>query len=154
MVKKNKIFEFYKKFSKYFKIPYVIADKTIIEYRTRPDRKVTIHYMLEDKSNTIDSYSVAEMKNICYGIYTFSFVVFYGECLKYYITEEKDDEKQIVHSCSLKGNDGVLTSENIHYSMINDMMVCMEMHEEKTLGKIANDYFVEKSLVDRIFKRV
>jgi len=154
MVKKNKIFEFYKKFSKYFKIPYVIADKTIIEYRTRPDRKVTIHYMLEDKSNTIDSYSVAEMKNICYGIYTFSFVVFYGECLKYYITEEKDDEKQIVHSCSLKGNDGVLTSENIHYSMINDMMVCIEMHEEKTLGKIANDYFVEKSLVDRIFKRV
>lgn len=154
LTKRNKIFEFYKKFNRYFKIPYTISDKTIIEYRTDPANKVYIHYHYENLNEDEKEYLIGEMTDSCYGIYTFNIILFYGENLKYYITEDTGKESKITESCEYTLTDLYNSGINTHYSKLNDMMVCEELREEKTLGKLAKDYYIEKSLVDRLFKKV
>ena len=45
LVEDGIIFEFYKKFNKWFKIPFELVDKTIIDYRTNPKHRVNITQM-------------------------------------------------------------------------------------------------------------
>ena len=42
LVKSNVNFEFYKKFNKWYKIPFNLLDKTIIDFRTNPKHRVDI----------------------------------------------------------------------------------------------------------------
>ena len=47
LVKSNVNFEFYKKFNKWYKIPFNLLDKTIIDFRTNPKHRVDITYDLK-----------------------------------------------------------------------------------------------------------
>lgn len=147
----NKVFDFFKKYKKHFKLPYSISDKTVVEYRTNPKKRVFIHYVLEDSQFNENPYYVAEMTDICYGVFTYSFVLFYGENVQYYITEEWEDEVTVTESRNLTIDQVEFSNDSTHYGIINDMLVCREMHEEKTFEAMAQDYLGKKKLMDTIF---
>ena len=46
LVKDKIIFQFYKKFNRWFKIPFDLIDKTIIDYRTNPKHRVNLVYTI------------------------------------------------------------------------------------------------------------
>ncbi len=152
LCKRNKNLNMYKEYKKFFRLPEMVIDKTIVEYRTNPKNRVFIHYMLEKESTDKDSYAVAEMTDIFNGVYVYSFILFYGEHLQYYITEEVENEEIITESNTLTLSDTSISSENTYYGLLNDMMICREMHEEKTLEDIADDYLIQKNLMERIFR--
>lgn len=152
LTKVNKVFGFYKTFKKHFRLPYAISDKTIVEYRTNPQNRVFIHYLIEDGNYERESYSVAEMTNICDGIFTYSFVLFYGENIQYYITEEYNDEVMVTESRNITLSNVEFSSDNTHYGLLNDMIVCKEMNEEKTFEKMANEYIIKRELLNTVFK--
>ena len=154
MCKKGKLFGFYKEFKKYFALPVAIQDKTVVEYHTNPRNRVLIHYILETGSLTEQNYTTKEMRDVCNGVFIEDFVLFYGENLQYYITEEYDGEKTVTESNNLTLSDSEVSDahgrEN-RYTMLNDMIVSYDMHEEKTLSEMAGEYMVTSKLGDLIF---
>lgn len=147
----GKNFEFFKKFRKYFELPYSIIDKTIVEYRTEPDNEVLIHYIAEDEDRESDEYITAEMMPVCDGVFTYSFVLFYGENILYYITEEADGNKNVTESRSLSVGDIEFAKDTTRYGIINDILVCRDMKEERTFEEMTKDYLMKKELVDSVF---
>lgn len=148
MCDRNKKYEFYKQYRKYFALPDMIEDKTILEYRTNPENTVWVHYLLEGSE---EEYCKEEMINSCYGIFTCEFILFYGEKIKYYITEENKEEMNTPESMELTIGQQHTWSEDSPYGILNNMMVCREMQEEKTLNDLMTDYYVKNKLNESIF---
>ena len=152
LAKVNKVFEFYKAFNKYFSLPYYIFDKTVAEYRTNPESRVYIHYIIEDGYSKDNEYKIAQMTDMCNGVFTYQFVLFYGESVQYYITEENDSEVLVTESSSIKMTDVEFANDSTQYGMLNDILVCREMREERTFEKMAKDYIIKKELMNTVFE--
>jgi len=90
-MKKNMLFAFYKKFDQRVIQKYQLYDKVIFEYRSKPKRCVTIHFRMEDSKN---QFTTEPIKEVYEGIYVKEFIVFFGEHLQYYVTEEWDGKMQ------------------------------------------------------------
>ena len=154
-VKQGKYFNFYKKYEKYFALPVVMQDKTIVEYHTNPKNRVTIHYLVGEDNSASHNYISKEMKDVCNGVFVMGFVVFYGEEIHYYITEESMGEQTITESAGLTLSDEETIKDDgreSRYTMLNDIMVAYEMKENSTLSELATEYMIKTKLGEMIFK--
>lgn len=147
----GKNFEFFKVFRKYFDLPYAIIDKTVAEYRTEPEHRVYIHYLMSQEKDNESEYSVAEMTPVCDGVFTYSFVLFYGENVMYYITEKSEGDVTVTESRDLSVANVEFAKDVTRYGIINDILVCRDMKEEKTFEHMTKDYLLKKELVAAIF---
>lgn len=155
MCKHEKYFNFYKKFEEYFSLPMIMQDKTIVEYRTNPKNRVVIHYLVGEENALRHNYVSKEMKDVCNGVFVMEFVIFYGEEVQYYITEECQGEQTITESAGLTLDDGDAMKEagrESRYSMLNDIMMAYEMKENSTLSEMAAEYMLKTKLCNMIFK--
>ena len=152
MCEKGKRFNFYKKFEKYFALPESMQDIFIIEYRTTPAGRVFIHYILEKGDHNEQNYIVKEMQEVCHGVYVFSQVMFYGETLKYYISEENVDEKNVSESKNISMGEEEIVRNDTRYGMINSMILCKEVSEGTTLLELASDFYAYGKLNEEMFR--
>ena len=154
MCKQEKYFNFYKKFEKYFSLPMIMQDKTIVEYHTNPNKRVTIHYVFGEDT-AAHNYITKEMMDVCGGVFVMEFVIFYGEEIQYYITEEWQGEQTITESASLTLDDEEVIKEEgreSRYSMLNDIMMAYEMKENSTMSEMASEYMIKLKLGQLVFK--
>ncbi len=155
MCRKGKVFEFYKDFGKYFNLPVSIMDKKIVEYHTNPKNKVLIHYILETGALNEQTYTIKEMRDVCGGIFVQEFILFYGENIQYYITEEYEGQQSVTESSNATLSDtnvSEVSDRESRYTMLNDMLVSFEMHEETTLSEMAAEYMIMSKLTDLVFE--
>lgn len=149
------IFNFYKKFSSYFTLSSNVLDKTVIEYRTEPQDKVFINYMMEQEngSNTYGNqeYLTEEMTQTFSGLYTKSFVLFYGENVKYYIAEKSGEKETYTESSNYTLDDRNVEVSGTRFGMLNDLLECMELKDESIVQELAKKYFVTKYLTEQLF---
>ncbi|MBE5938920.1 MAG: hypothetical protein E7266_00860 [Lachnospiraceae bacterium] len=148
---KNIIFQCYKKYGKYIKLPYIVEDKTILEYKTNPDAKVFVNYVFENGAYEQKSYTVEEMRCVYPGVFIFEATLFYGESLNYYITEQIDDKSMITESQTLVTEGRTIGENPSRYGMLNDLMICQELHEESTVTEISENYLLYKVLTEELF---
>ncbi len=149
---KKIIFQCYKKYRKYFALPYIADDKTIIEYRTNPEAKVFVNHILETGSYEHKNYSATEMRSVYPGVFTYEVILFYGESLVYYITEQLNGETFITESQSLSPESEGVGENTSRYGMLNDLMVCQEVHEDSTVAEISKNYLVSKLMTEDLFE--
>ncbi len=152
MCAKGKKFNFYRKFTKYFELPDSMIDKFIIEYKTTPANRVFMHYIIEKGDHNEKSYTVKEMNEICQGVFTFEYVVFYGEIFKYYISEEGFEEKIVSESKNIFMAEEESIKDNTRYGMLNSMMLCREVGEDTTLEDMAKDFAMKLRLNEEMFE--
>lgn len=150
--KKNIIFDFYKMFDKWFEISGNITDKTTIVYRTEPREKVMINYYLETGNHVEKEYVTEEMKCCFLGMYTKSFTLFYGEKLKYYVSEIADGEMKFTESQDYQLDDRGIEMSTSRYGMLNNILICKELKEENMVNDLARKYYVNNELIKRLFK--
>lgn len=148
---KDKVFGFFKNFEKFFKIPSSVKEKTFVEYRTDPNKHVYIHYIIDMGDHEETEYIVTEMRSIVGGVFVKDFVLFYGEKLNYYITEELGSKVNVTESKSAIPEGEGLKGDNSRYGMLNDMMICAEIGEEDTLTNLAMQYMALEELNESIF---
>lgn len=151
MVDKRKIFAFYKKLAGCISIPHTILDKTIVEYRTNPESKVLIHYVMEG-GDGMNEYMVESMENVFEGIFVKSFVLFYGDNMQYYITEHKGNQEELTESGSISNQNIKAEVSQGRYDMINDMLACVELQDIQTLKKMMKSYVMSEMMTDAVFK--
>ena len=127
-------------------------DKTIIEYRTNPNYRVMLHYILENGQNDDETYHTEEMRNMFGGVFTREFILFFGENLQYYITEEQNGKEVLTASDSLSVSDTSDSKIESRYTMLNDMVVSRTVKDDNTLLDIMREYVEADAFAHRVFK--
>ncbi len=152
MCSKGKKFNFYREFAEYFELPEAMLDKFIVEYKTTPANRVFMHYIIEKGDHNEKTYTVKEMNEVCQGVFTFEQVMFYGESLQYYISEEGFEEKTVSESKNIFIGEDDSIKDNTRYGMLNSMMLCREMGEDTTLNDLAADFYMKLKLNEEMFE--
>ncbi len=126
------------------------SDKTMLEYRTVPGTHCTIHYRLV--GDTDEDYKSRDMQEMYDGIFVSSFVLFFGEQLQYYITEEGGENSDVTtESGTISKSDIVKNIVGSRYSLINDIMIGETLQDYDTVDKLLEEYYQKRNICDRIF---
>ena len=117
---KGYVFSFFTQLSRYFVLPYQIADKTVVEYRANPENRVVLHYAMGGAGRSDDEFTAVDMKNMYAGVYARPFVLFSDERMEYYITEEKPDGTKRTDVAVLQGRK--IGSPSDRFGRLNDII--------------------------------
>ena len=148
---KNIYFKFFAAFVGIVPELSAFSDKTIIEYRTNPGYHVVLHYILEGQNSSEDIYHTEEMRNMFGSVFSKEFILFFGENLQYYITEEKGGQEQLTVSDSVSISDAVAEGNDSRYSLLNDMVVSKTLQDDDTLIKLMEEYVEADYFTEQIF---
>lgn len=127
-----------------------LADKTMIEYHASPGSRVTLHYVIE-KGSEGGEYVTEPMINMYEGIFVRSFVLFFGETLQYYITEENESGEQLTESATISKNDTDNEERESGYRLLNDLVVAGTLQDYSTYHSLYEEYEHRKFMAERLF---
>lgn len=151
LLNENIILPVYKEYQGYVPQLDEYQDKTMVEYRARPGSRAIIHYVIQSDDSTQNEYRREEMKNMFAGICVKEFVLFFGEKLQYYITEEINGTEQLTRSGSINKSDIVQDSFESRFTMLNDIMTGMTLHDYDTVNDLLREYYRQDYMADMIF---
>ncbi len=128
------------------------CDKTIVEYRTAPGTKCIVHYVGGAEED--EEYHTVEMQEMYPGVFDVSFVLFFGEQLQYYITEEAygGRSEKLTESGLLSKSDIVQETVAGRYSIINDIMIGKTLQDYDTVNRLLSEYYKKRFLTGKLFK--
>ena len=110
-----------------------------------------IHYCLITGDED-DSYVDEDMKDLGYGIFVSEFVLFYGELLQYYITEEDSDSYIVTESSEVRLEPELIGNEDTGYRQLNLIITAREMNDSKTMQKLLENYIKNEQLAKQLFE--
>lgn len=126
-------------------------DKTMVEYRASSGARVMIHYLIQDEGDDEKEYTHEEMRNMFGGICVKEFILFFGEKLQYYITEESPAGAQLTESNAISKSDAGEESGEGRFSLLNDIMIGKTLHDYDTVSDLLLEYFRQDHMVGQIF---
>jgi len=128
------------------------CDKTVLEHRTRPGRKAYLYYMIEQEE---EDFKKTEMKEAYDGVFSSMFVLFFGEKLLYYISEEYEDEngrqEEITGSGSIARGDLDVDVPGSRFHMLNDIVIAEALQDYDTLDHMLVEYEKTDALQEALF---
>ena len=128
-----------------------IADKTIIEYKTRPGNRARIHYVVLRENGEAEKYLSEYMRDVCSGVCFKEFVLFFGETLQYYIMEEDGETEQLTESGNVQKSDIRNDSDSSKYDLINDMVISKTLQDYDTLDGLLEEYYRKEYYGEQLF---
>lgn len=150
LLKTGIFFQFFLAFKDEVPELVVYEKRTFVEYRANPASKVLLHYILETGDND-DSYKKEEMKEIRGGIFLKSFLMFYGENLQYYITEENRGRENLTESREISKSDQMMSPHESRYDVLNDMIFAQSLKDEKSLLAMMDLFHKKDYIANSIF---
>ena len=145
---------YFRFFSKFVNLIPELTDyeyKTYVEYRTAPGKRVTLHYILESAASDEENYKSEELRDVFGGIYSREFILFFGEKLQYYITEEENGKEMLTASDAITLSDTATDNAESRYSILNDMVVSRTVKDETTLDKLMTEYVEADAFTKHMF---
>ncbi len=143
-------FPFFKEYAVVLPEAETLLNKTMIEYHAAPDSRVVLHYVIE-KGEENSAYVTEPMKNMFEGVFVRSFVLFFGETLQYYITEENNGEEQLTESGTISRNDTEGNESENRYSLLNDLVMAKTLEDYPTYHKLYEEYERKKFMTEKLF---
>ncbi len=144
--------EFFKSFKECEAVQQEIADKTILEYHTSPQIKARVHYVIPGEDGGAGEYTAEYMKEVYGGVYFKEFVLFFGESLQYYITEERDGQEQLTESGTLSKNEEYITEGSGRYELINDIATRKSLQEYTVMDNLLVEYYRKDFMNGKMFE--
>jgi len=129
----------------------VLGDKTLISYRTKPKSRVIIHYRKSGQEEEKGNFKREEMQEVCFGIYVKECILFYGEELQYYITEEQENQEQFTKSGTLQKEDTKEKHKHSRYQKINDMAMGQAMQDYDFVCQEMEEYWKTEFVARKVF---
>lgn len=129
-----------------------MMDKTVIEYHAAPNGKACIHYVILHENGESDEYRSEYMRDVYGGICFKEFVLFFGESLQYYITEEKNGEEQLTESGILQKSDINHEWADSKFRLINDIAISKNLQDYDTLDSLLEEYYRKEYYNSRLFE--
>ena len=148
-LEKEMYFQFYRLLPERLLEKYQLYDKTFLEFRTDPKKRVRLHFAL---SEAPEEYVTEELQNMYGGIFVRQFVLFFGESVQYYITEEDEGTEKVVLSDEIVSSDVFGEQKETRFDLLNEMMLHSTLKEETELLRSIKNYEAKKQAVRRNFK--
>lgn len=143
-------------FQAYSDLPQVrleMGDKTLIEYRAAPGGRARIHYVITDGDGGSQEYTSRYMRQVCGGVYFQEFILFFGETLQYYITEEAyGQEPQLTESGARQKDDFHMAGERSRFELINDIIVSRSMQDGDAADDLLEEYYRKDYFNGQLFR--
>lgn len=150
LLKKDVFFPFYMEYQELLPDMMQFMDKTMLEYRTSPGTHCQVHYRLDVDANS--EYKTMDMKEMYDGIYVCEFVLFFGEQMQYYITEEgREDDSVLTESGTIQKSDIVKDHLTSRFSLINDVMIGETLQDYDTVDSLISEYYKKDYICDSLF---
>ena len=143
--------EFFREYGDNHQIAQELFDKTIIEYHANPRGKACIHYVILRENGESDEYTSEYMREVYGGVCFKEFILFFGESLQYYITEERNGEEQLTESGTLQKSDIRGEECDSRYQMVNDIAISKTLEDFDTLDKLLEEYSKKEFLNGKLF---
>lgn len=151
--RKGIIMPFFRNFKDGITIPEGMRDRQYVEYHTDRHKRVRIHYCMMNGGD--DSFTETDMKDLGFGIFVSEFVLFYGEKLQYYITEEDDNGGfSITESSELSIEPELIGNEDNGYRQLNLIITAREMNDSKTMQRLLENYIRCEYMSKRLFNPI
>ncbi len=144
-------FDFYRKLRNQRHLLGELADKVIVEYRTRPGNKVRIHYVIHEEGESAKEYLAENMRDVFWGICCREFVLFFGEVLEYYVTEETDGEETMTVSGKVQCPETDPEAAGTKYGIVNDVATCHGMHDDGAMDEALEQYYFKEYCGENLF---
>ena len=153
LLQRNICFEFYQNLTGVVPQLSYYADKTFIEYKSKPGARVRIHYLLDYGADKEEKeYELEEMPEMYSGIFVKVFSLFHDETLQYYITENVDGEEQVTVSNTIFGEDRQCVTQEGRFPRINDILVSLAMQDTTTAWQMVEEYMQQDYCARELFR--
>ena len=147
----NMYFDFFAKLDYRLLKKYFIYDKAFLQYESTPGAHVVLHYSRDEDGEEFNTEDMVEMYD---GIYVKTFVIFFGELIRYYITEEHDNSIEVKESNRLTCNNIPGDNDHSRYNLINEMIISDTLSDETTLKSNIDEYKRLDAATKRLFKLI
>lgn len=147
----NMYFDFFARLDYRLLKKYFIYDKAFLQYESTPGAHVVLHYSRDEDGEEFNSEDMVEMYD---GIYVKTFVIFFGELIRYYITEEHDNSIEVKESNRLTCNNIPGDNDHSRYDLINEMIISDTLSDETTLKSNIDEYKRLDAATKRLFKLI
>lgn len=127
-------------------------DQAIVEYRCNPNHKVILHYVLEYHGKKTFDYVTEQLFPVCGGVFTRSFILFYGERLTWFFTEVKEDGSSVSTSCSTMENREEPAKGSSRYQRLCRMQRALDFKQERNLKRMMAEYEELTETVEEEFR--
>ncbi len=148
LLAKDVFFPFYMEYQDLLPDMVQFIDKTMLEYRTGPRRHCLVHYRLDNDPG--NDYRTVEMREMYDGIYVSEFILFFGEQMQYYITEDGQEES-LTESGTIQKSDIIKDQMTGRFSLINDIMIGETLQDFDTVDSLIAEYYKKKYICDHLF---
>ena len=148
--RKGILFSFFAAFKNISLEAAQISNQTIIEYRGDPNHKTTINYVYAGAEEG-NGFCREKMVDMYGGIYVKSFLLFFGESLQYYITEETATGDELTESGVVTKSDAIGEGDADRYSIINDIAIADTLKDYDTALQLLEEYKYREYLIDSVF---
>ena len=122
---------------------YQLYDKTFLEFRSDPEKQVYVHYALSDLP---EEFLVQEMQHMYGGIFVSQFILFFGESIQYYITEEDDEVQKVAGSGEITKSDVYGQEEENRFDALNEILLHTTLREEEEAVAAIRSYEAKDAL--------
>lgn len=144
--------EFFKEYREVSMVQQRMCDKTVVEYHAAPQSRACIHYVILHENGESGEYVSEYMKEVYSSVYFKEFVLFFGESLQYYITEEKNGKEQLTESATVQKSDIGGSEEENRYRLINDIVISKTLQDFDTMDNLLEEYYRKEFLGSRLFE--
>ena len=147
----NMYFDFFARLDYMLLEKYFLYDKAFLQYESTPGTHVVLHYSRDEDGEEFNSEDMVEMYD---GIYVKTFVIFFGELIRYYITEEHDNSIEVKESNRLTCNNIPGDNDHSRYNLINEMIISDTLSDETTLKSNIDEYKRLDAATKQLFKLI
>lgn len=147
----NMYFDFFARLDYRLLEKYFLYDKAFLQYESTPGTHVVLHYSRDEDGEEFNSEDMVEMYD---GIYVKTFVIFFGELIRYYITEEHNNSIEVKESNRLTCNNIPGDNDHSRYNLINEMIISDTLSDETTLKSNIDEYKRLDAATKQLFKLI
>lgn len=147
----NMYFDFFARLDYRLLEKYFLYDKAFLQYESTLGAHVVLHYSRDEDGEEFNSEDMVEMYD---GIYVKTFVIFFGELIRYYITEEHDNSIEVKESNRLTCNNIPGDNDHSRYNLINEMIISDTLSDETTLKSNIDEYKRLDAATKQLFKLI
>jgi hypothetical protein len=142
-------FAFYSRLDRRLVKKYHLYDKVFLEYRTDPRKHVVLHYSRDEDG---DSFISEDMPDVYDGIFVVQFVLFFGEDVQYYITEEYGNQTVVTQSSRLATSASGDKNSCSRFELINQMLIAKTLADTEAERRYMKTYAFLDNVTGKVFK--
>ncbi|MCD7708704.1 MAG: DUF5717 family protein, partial [Clostridiales bacterium] len=135
--RRNMDFAFFKDLNRSLVKKYHLYDRVFLEYRTDPRAHVVLHYSRDEDG---EEFVREDMPDLYDGIFVRQFVLFFGESMQYYISEEKGNKVEVTKSSRLSNADVYIQEDGSRYSLLNQILISQTLQENEAVSRGMKEY--------------